>query len=241
VSQVKSLCRQWITHFEQLGWVLDDPEGVEERFRNFNSESVALIKETGIPPGFDPVLSQPDAITEFSNLELVDPSDYEFILIVTDREFRTTHPDHYKNSLIVRPKSLVLGLGCDRKTPMDLMENGIRLFLPTHHLSFQSVHSLATLDSKRSEQSIQGLCEKFNWPISYYSQEELDTVRGLEERTGMVEQFIASRSVSEPAAVLGAGSSELLIPKWRYQEKVSGNRVTLAAARIPFGSDSTSK
>ena len=65
--------------------------------------------------------------------ELYDLGD-SLLLVASDREFSSTHPQHWENAVIYRPKSLVLGIGCDRGTPAELVERGVSELLARHGL-----------------------------------------------------------------------------------------------------------
>jgi cobalt-precorrin 5A hydrolase len=50
----------------------------------------------------------------------------------------------------------------------------------------------------------------------------------------MVQKHVGTRGVSEPAALLAAGASELLIPKTIYKEPEIGRTMTVSVARRSF-------
>jgi len=49
-----------------------------------------------------------------------------------------------------------------------------------------------------------------------------------------VKQFVGTRGVSEPAALLASQATELVVPKAIYTEPGAGRSMTFAVARIPF-------
>ena len=65
--------------------------------------------------------------------------------------------------LYLRPKSLVLGVGCKKQIPPAHLEQCFRTFLQEHHLSLSAVEKLATIGLKREEPAILALCEKCRW------------------------------------------------------------------------------
>ena len=52
----------------------------------------------------------------------------------------------WERAVIYRPKSLVLGIGCDKGTASELIERGMLTVLARNHLSPKSVKALATID-----------------------------------------------------------------------------------------------
>jgi cobalt-precorrin 5A hydrolase/precorrin-3B C17-methyltransferase len=128
-----------------------------------------------------------------------------------------------KEQLYLRPKNLVVGIGCNSNTSADEIEDSIRSVLNENNLSFPSIHSIATIDIKADEEGLKAFAEKYNFKISAFTADELNSVEGI-ERSEAVFKTTGANAVSEPAALLASGSSELLVPK---QKK--GN-VTVAIA-----------
>jgi cobalt-precorrin 5A hydrolase len=170
-----------------------------------------------------------------TSLEGVDPAAFEILLIASDRDLAASHPAHFANAVIYRPRSLVLGLGCDRDTPLELVERGVAALLRTHGLSSKSVKEVATVDRKGDEPALLALCQRHGWPLRTFPAEALDAVPGMENPSAVVQRHVGTRGVSEPAALLAAGAERLLVPKQIYTEPGAGRSMTLAVARIPFG------
>ena len=162
------------------------------------------------------------------------PSEYEILLIVSDREFAQTAPEHFANSVIFRPKSLVLGLGCDRDTPFEIIERGVLYHLAAAGLSVKSVKSIASIDKKADEPGLLKLAEKYKWPFQVYPAAELDVVPGIENPSEAVKKYVGTRAVAEPACLLASGAERLLLAKQTYKEPEDAHNMTLAVARIPF-------
>jgi cobalt-precorrin 5A hydrolase len=141
--------------------------------------------------------------------------------------------------VIYRPKSLVLGIGCDKGTASELIERGMLTTLARNHLSLKSVKALATIDKKKDEPGILGIAECFGWPLEIYTAEELNAVPGIENPSETVKRYVGTRGVAEPAALLGAGSERLLVTKEIYTEPGAGRSMTLAIARVPFSKRTT--
>lgn len=219
-----------------LGWTLDDADRNVTRgcAAVVNATKVLFVQETGEPDWWPAEKPLPDGVRYAISLEGVAPSDFEILLIATDREIGESHPAHWENAVIYRPKSLVLGIGCDKGTAPDLVERGVMAVLTRHGLSSKSVKELATIDVKKDEPALLALSERYGWPLRIYPAAQLDVVPGIQNPSEKVKQHVGSRGVSEPAALLAAGVEELLVPKQIYTEPGAGRSMTLAVARRAF-------
>ncbi|MEK6801610.1 MAG: cobalamin biosynthesis protein [Nitrospirota bacterium] len=219
-----------------LGWTLDDMDRNVTRgcAAVVNATKVLFVQETGEPDWWPAEKPLPEGVRYATSLEGVDSNEFEILLIATDREIGESHPAHWKNAVIYRPKSLVLGIGCDKGTAPDLVERGVLALLAKHGLSPKSVKELATIAVKKDEPALLALSERYGWPLRTYPAEQLDVVPGIQNPSEKVKRHVGSRGVSEPAALLAAGVEELLVPKQIYTEPGAGRSMTLAVARRDF-------
>jgi cobalt-precorrin 5A hydrolase len=220
----------------EFGWTLDDPDRNVTRgcAAVVNAEPVLFVQETGEPNWWPQEKPLPEGVRYSTSLDGMSPGNFEMLLIATDREIRQTYPEHWANAVIYRPQSLILGLGCDRGLPLEVLERGIHSILSHYQLSPKSVKAIATVTKKKDEAAFLELSNKYGWPMHIYEAEELDAVSGIENPSETVKQFVGTRGVSEPAALLAAGATSLLVPKQKYSEPASQQSMTLAVARIPF-------
>ena len=219
-----------------LGWQLDDVE------RNVtlacaevvNGNRTCFIQETGEPNFWPLDRPLPKGVSYATDLGSIDPDGFTMLLICTDRQIEATYPRHWTKSVIYRPKSLVLGLGCDRDTPLSVVENGVNKFLDACKLSIRSVKAMASIDKKGDEPALQELSRKNGWPFQLFPAQQLDVVDGIQNPSETVKKHVGTRSVAEAACLLASGSRELLLPKQSYRETEGGRSMTCAIARIPF-------
>lgn len=218
-----------------LGWQLDDVD------RNVtagcaavvNASPVAFVQECGEADFWPLDKPLPEAVSYYTELGQVEPAQHEMLLIVSDRQnLRETHPAHFEKSVVYRPKTLVLGLGCDKLTPLALVERGIDAFLKNHGLCKASVKAIATIDVKAQEPAFLELVRLNGWELLTYCAAELDVVEGIENPSEVVRKYVGTRSVGEAACLLGAGASKLLAPKEKYTEPGAERSMTLSVARI---------
>lgn len=219
-----------------LGWTLDDPDRNVTRgcAAVVNGAPVLFVQETGEPDWWPEDRPLPEGVCYATALAGVDPAAYEILLIASDRDLARTDPGCFANAVVYRPKSLVLGIGCDRGTPPELVSRGVDELLAANHLSARSVKAVATATLKRDEPALLALSEARGWPLLAYPPEVLDGVPGVERPSEVVRRHVGTRGVAEPAALLGAGADRLLVPKTVYTEPMAGRSMTFAVARIPF-------
>ena len=136
--------------------------------------------------------------------------------------------DLSKNMLILRPGSLVAGIGCNRNTTMEEIKEFLKKVLEESKLAISSVISLATINLKADEPGLIALAEDLNLPISFFDKDELNRADGIKSPSDMVEKHTGVKSVCEAAAILASKNGKLVVPKH------STRNVTVAIARIPF-------
>jgi len=219
-----------------LGWQLDDVDRNVTRGCTavVNAAPVAFVQEAGEPHWWPEDKPLPEGVAYATALDDVAPERFEILLVATDRDFRATHAAHWANAVIYRPKSLIVGLGCDKGAAPDMVERGVAAMFAKHGLSMKSIKAIATIDKKKDEPAFLALAERFGWPLHVFAAEELDAVPGIENPSETVKRHVGSRGVAEPAALLAAGAPALLVPKQSYTEPNAGRAMTLAVARIPF-------
>lgn len=214
----------------ELGWTLDDPDRNVTRgcAAVVNEAPVAFVHECGEPDFWGPL---PPNVRYFTSLDEVDPSAYEILLVATDREIREAHRAHWVRAVIYRPKSLVVGVGCDKLTAPDLVARGVMALFARHNLSPRSLARIATIDLKRDEPALQALAQRHRCPLVTFTAAELDAVP-MPTPSETVQRHVGTRGVAEPAALLAGG--DLIVPKQKYSEEGAGRSMTLAVSRLRF-------
>ncbi|WP_437756445.1 cobalt-precorrin 5A hydrolase [Sorangium sp. So ce1389] len=220
----------------ELGWTLDDPDRNVTRgcAAVVNAAPVLFVQETGEPSFWPEDKPLPPGVRYATSLDGVDPEPWEILLVASDRDLARSHPAIVERAVVYRPKSLVLGVGCDRGAPLDMVERGVDRLLAEHGLSARSVKALATIDKKADEEALLALSARRGWPLVTFTAEELDATEGIENPSETVKKHVGARGVAEPAALRAAGATKLLVPKRAYTEEGVGRSMTLAVARIPF-------
>jgi cobalt-precorrin 5A hydrolase len=128
------------------------------------------------------------------------------------------------NLLVLRPKNLVLGIGCNSGTGADEIEEVVCANLKRLFLSVKCVRCIATAAAKREEPGLSTFAGKYSLPIVFYESCELNTVHAPTPPSRHVMDAIGATGVAEPAALLASKGGSLLL------QKVKSGNVTLAIA-----------
>jgi cobalt-precorrin 5A hydrolase len=155
----------------------------------------------------------------------------EALLVVTDRTVRCDAPE-LARAVLYRPRSLVLGIGCDRGTPAELVARGVEALLAERGLALSAVRELASVDLKADEPALQALSARLGCPLRTFPAAVLDATPGIENPSERVARHVGTRGVAEPAALRAAGAARLLVAKRVYTEPGAGRSMTLAVARV---------
>lgn len=150
---------------------------------------------------------------------------------VTDRLAGRLNGAAGAGEVVLRPPSLVVGVGASKGAPVDEVLGLVEGALADAGLSVASVAALATVDAKASEPGIVGAAERLGVPVLTYSADEL---AGVEVPNPSDAPLVAvgTPSVAEAAALVGGG--ELLVPK-RKSARADGApaMATCAVVRRP--------
>ena len=125
--------------------------------------------------------------------------------------------------LVIRPPALVLGLGCNRGTPVQALEELLERVLARHDLSPASLALLASVEAKRDEPGLLELARRRQLECRFFPATRLAAVE-VPNPSALVDRHMGTASVCEAAALLAAGSRRLLVKKQKTSE------VTLALA-----------
>jgi cobalt-precorrin 5A hydrolase len=131
-----------------------------------------------------------------------------------------------ETGLLLRPRTLVAGMGCNRGTDLSEIRNLLLETMVKHGLSPLSIGAIASVDVKNDEPAIRQLAGELNVGLIFFSRDELKTVQGVETPSEVVEKHVGVSSVCEAAAILGAGNGDLIVPKHKSLN------ATVAVARI---------
>ncbi|WP_221354985.1 precorrin-3B C(17)-methyltransferase [Streptomyces beigongshangae] len=151
------------------------------------------------------------------------PSGSAYSIRVTDRAVEPA-----AREVVLRPPSLVVGVGASRGAPVDEVLGLVRGALREAGLSARSVAELATVDAKAGEPGILGAAERLGVPVVTYTAGELAGV-DVPNPSDAPLAAVGTPSVAEAAALVRGG--ELLVPK--RKSDASPAMATCAVVRRP--------
>ncbi len=131
--------------------------------------------------------------------------------------------------LVIRPPCLALGLGCNRGTPVEEVEELWQEVFEGEGLSPACLKVLASVAAKRDEPGLLEFGRRLGLPIRFYEADELKQIK-VPNPSAMVMRHMGVGSVCEAAAILATDKGRLVV-----QKRKSGN-VTLAVALASFSS-----
>ncbi|USK42092.1 cobalt-precorrin 5A hydrolase [Cytobacillus oceanisediminis] len=212
----------------QFGWVWDSEEKLTPVSASVvNEEHVAIVQEAGEKNWWTYDRELPENLKIYPSIEEAIKAKPQAALLITDRLMEPHEEVLLENGVLYRPKSIVLGIGCNRGTSMAEIEQVIDETLAEMKLSKKSVKAVASINLKKNEAGLLELTSKYNWPFVTYTPEELNKTP-MQNPSDTVFKYTGAYGVSEPASMRYANAKELLLEK-----KKSGN-VTISIARVHF-------
>ncbi|MBU8907815.1 cobalt-precorrin 5A hydrolase [Desertibacillus haloalkaliphilus] len=209
----------------EFGWEIEDFTHVTPvSAAVVNEEPVVIVQESGERAWWKHEKPLPTHFQVVSSCEEALQQEFQAALVITHSLLSKSMEEQLlKNGVLYRPKSVYLGMGCNRGTTAEEIEQVIKNTLEEVGISLLSVKEMATIDLKKDEQGLLEVCEKYNWNFTYYTPEQLNEIK-IDNPSDTVFKYTGAYGVSEPAAKRSAGVDKLLLEK-----KKSGN-VTISIA-----------
>lgn len=225
----------------ELGWRVEAPKINITRVSAHvvNGEPVAFVQEAGARNWWTRPTPLPANIQLFERIEDVDPDRYPAVLWVTRREVPAALRDKLAERLVVyRPPEgkarirVILGVGCDRGTPLETLRSAVARALAAAGIGHESVCGLATIDKKSDEPCIRQLAEQEGWPLAFFTAAQLAAVP-VPNPSETVRRYMGTPAVAEAAALLAAkaGIERLLVEKHKHRG-ADGRNATVSIARM---------
>ncbi len=137
--------------------------------------------------------------------------------------------DNHKNTW--HPPTLWIGLGCERNTSKELIEDSLQSFLATNNLSPLSIAGFATIDLKKDEKAILEISKEKNLPIKFFTSEELSSIN-TPNPSNVVLNEIGTPSVAEAACMIAAGQGSKLLKEKKVFKSIDSSKSTFGAVTI---------
>lgn len=214
-----------------FGWEIENFDQVTAVSASVvNEERIHLIQEAGERDWWPYAKPLPPYIHQFDNTVDAAIEPFDAALVVTPRTLTASEENTFlRKGVLFRPKVLVVGVGCNRGTGADEIEAVISTVFKEAALSMRSIRNLATIDIKSNEVGLLEVCKKYNWPLTTYTADELNTM-DIPSPSDTVFRYVGAYGVSEPAARLSSGATTWLV------EKVRSGNVTVSVCLVNHGS-----
>jgi len=211
----------------EFGWEVESEDNITKVSAAIvNGEKVGIYQDAGERDWRRGTL--PENIRKFSSLEDLGKSACSAALVITDQLLGQEHQALLNRAVVYRPKSLVVGIGCNRGVNCSKIEEAITQVLLEHGLSIKTIRNIATIDLKRDEQGLLEFARKHDLPVEFFTREALSQVKFPSAPSATTFKWVGTPAVCEPTALLSSGSTELVAPKVKLGD------VTIAVARLPF-------
>ncbi len=216
---------QGIPAFDELaalqGWYIENPEVI----KHINS---ALLQKK--PIGFTGSIEPIDRwYGENSPVQIIEqghsiPSEIVALVVLDDNI--SDVPDNI-HVLRLTTQELVVGIGCRRHTPKEIIANAVEKTLSGNTLAFSAVKEFTSVEAKRNDEDLTAYVNSTSLPITYYDAERLKDIP-VPTPSNMPKQHVGTPSVAEASALLHSGG-RLLVPK-----QIHNGSVTVSVAVRPM-------
>ncbi len=126
---------------------------------------------------------------------------------------------------------IVIGIGCDRGTPLETLETVLDQALAQVNCTIENVDCFSTIDKKANEVAINTLVKQLGKKIIHYPASELAQVE-VPNPSAVVMKYVGTPAVSEAAAILAANTNmkNLLLEKLKYRGE-DGKNATISIVK----------
>ena len=193
-----------------------------------HDEQIAIFIDRELPPEIENQFAQDSSfqVELFSQLCAVNPTNKSCIITSrTDARLRPKEDDH--QVLFLRPKNLIVGIGCRRGTSKEELKIALEQGLGQINHSLASIKKLVSIDIKSDEVGLLQLAAEMAIPLEFISKERINELLAEESlsKSKFVRQAVGVDCVCEPAAILGGRNTQLIMRKTIFP------KITVAVAQ----------
>lgn len=154
------------------------------------------------------------------------PADFQIVNTPAEAELIISNRLTSKISVetILCPKNLAMGIGCNRGTSMQQIEQAAQETCRQNGFFFQSINCVASIDLKKDEEGLLQFAATSNLDLHFFTADQLNSVPGV-TFSAAAKKATGAQAVAEPAAILAAQTDTLLIRKIKWKD------VTIALAQ----------
>lgn len=204
------------------GWQVEDASALTAvSAAIINREAVALLQDCGELDWWADDQPWPANLLPVTNIQ--EASNCAALLVIADRLIEGL-PQAIP-TLIYRPPTLVLGIGCRRGISFHALHTFVKETLIQQRVALRSIAVLASADIKADEDALLLLAQRYGWSFETHAAETLKAITAIANPSERVQRLVGTPSVSEAAAIVSSNGGALLVPKHK------GEGMTLAIAR----------
>ncbi|GAB77082.1 precorrin-3B C17-methyltransferase [Austwickia chelonae] len=206
---------------DTLGWAYrGDVAGTTRAL--LDGKTVDLVREHRCPlPPLPGNVVDVDRRTDTPDEEPATPAAR---IVVTDRAADLVLGETALPTVVLHPRTLVVGMGCNSGTDVDHLDALLTATLDEAGLARESVAALTTIDLKAGELGLVQLAARLGLSLEHHPAERL-AAQDVPTPSAVVDGHVGSPSVSE-ASVLAHGAA-LVVPKQKTGD------ATCAIGRLP--------
>lgn len=194
------------------GLTIEKKEGIASvSAKALAGEKITMAIETGHGPDREP--PEGVVVAEYPPVGQVD------VVVTSERK-------EFDASLVLRAREYVIGLGCKKGKPAEVIAGFISEKLEELGLDSSQIYALASIEQKREEKGILAWCRGKGIPFFTYPAQELEKVEGTFNSSAFVQEQVGVDNVCERAAVRACGADGRLIAG-----KAAKEGMTIAVAR----------
>jgi len=207
------------------GWRLERAEQMTEVMAALvNGEVVGVFQDAG-REDWQPEPA-PANLVRFPSMDALSQAAPAAALLITYRVAPSAFLEALPRAIVYHPPCLVVGVGCNRGAAMEEIEDAVMQTLADAGLSEWSVCQMATIEDKWDEVGLLTLAHKRGWAMRAFSREDMALVKNGPNPSAAAMERFGVPGVAEPAAMLAARSSSLLVEKRKFPN------VTVAVALL---------
>jgi len=207
---------------KEQGWVIDDISRVKTlNTLLLDGDEIAVVDPSGQVRSWFHGRGKLSFHTTFA--EAIDSRARGFLFVTNRHLPPRTQP---VNLLILRPRNLVLGIGCNRGTGVDEIDEFVAAHLKRIFVSMKSVRCIASAVAKQDEAGLLAYGARYSIPLEFFESAELNRVACPSPPSEYARAAIGAVGVAEPAALLASHGGRLML------QKVKSANVTLAVAEM---------
>ena len=128
----------------------------------------------------------------------------------------------FARTLRLIPRVLRVGVGCRRGISAEAVVRAVQTVFAENGLDTAAIRGVCSIDLKQDEPGLLAACEKNNWPVHFYTAQQLRDVAGDFTPSDFVRSVTGVDNVCERAALLDA--EKLIV------QKTARDGVTVAVA-----------